>query len=398
MSEYKDSKGITHQAETLRDLANRQYLDDERKGREGAIRLQGAILAAQEEQVEIQRSRAAVESQHFAAEQQDRELTRDIQWLERCDDKGKLDYLVQKALNAYKSGSQDDLNSMRIRLQAHWSVLLLDKLTAGNADTAESQIVSATTRLSSMLPQLTTAKLAVDGARIRAKTAEGLLSVQPASEVGLFTQICFLAALIMPYLIWTEWKEGRPENCIVALAFGVILLFPSYLTWRKEARREAHKKLSDQQSAEVTKEFVAAESRFSIVLRDAVIHRDAWLRLAKRDYTDWIDAQLKEPDAIIDFCAVLEALQERYPPLCRVQFTTMSAVDLEVAFTPLRTQIFNLEYGDLMRYCAKAVIGKGKDPIAGQCFEALTKEPESAAQDLPPPLPTPPHLRPAARP
>ena len=329
MKDYRDSKGITHWTESGRDRADHQYVQD-------FVNAQ-RLLAAQEEQVAIQRSRAAAEDQHRKEDQKDRELTRDIQWLERSDAKGKLDFLVNKALiylifnSSGGSCKTVSWSFFEIGSDLEWSERLIAKNKSDNADPSCSRLISATDELIAIFHQLTREKLAMKGPKKLPKTLKDQ-SVQPA---GWFAG--FLAA--------------RSKN----------------------KRQQAHKNLLEQQFTDAKKEAMAAKGRFSSVLREAVMHRDTWLGLARHDNANWRGLRLKEPNATRAFGALIELVQKSYPPLCRIQLSTISARDLEAAFTPLRTQMSVVSDEDLLHFCKKAVLGNGGDPIAIQCFEELTR-------------------------
>ena len=398
MSDYKDRKGISHWTEWGSDAANFKYLKEERAARDELRRMQARMIAAQEEQAEVAREQAAQVKKEIESAEEDRAFTRDIQWLEHSDSKGRLEFLVKKELESghmkglllhyFRMWHNSRANSTMAELAAAFAQLVDAKKAAKSAEAQiEAQIGEQEAHLSALREAAHIWKISIVLLRVM--------------RLVLF---CVIFGVIIVVIRKTLMSSVGDPSWGSLLFKGLITVVGLWLananaSVRVYREKEAAVKLQEQKVADLKKQAFAAQSQFSTALQETAKHRDEMVRIFRRDFGDWLQAKLMEPKVNIGFPELIDSYQERYPSLCRVQLSSLPAEVLEAALEPLAQQAMQLateveSAREVVHFKISTEVGE----VNWEILRDLARMPESAQQAAPQPPPIPPLLTPPTPP
>jgi hypothetical protein len=371
---YYDNKGIKHNSEGARDQANRQYVRDEQAAARDIARLTREIAETEAKRLNLEKLRVINEAAHH-------EFTKDIQWLERSDPRGKLDFLVKKIMASE--------TKVDVLVEVIWSIVIKNTVAEEDVRRVREEFI-----------KLAKAKAELEDAKARARESQRKLI--PKKTPRNYGCSIILAVFGIPLLgascetLLKKYKEeGQIDGALLVTGFlgGILLLIALRFFGKRSQVPIDNKEELERELAGAEKELLTAESRFSGLFPEAVRLRDTMFVPARDATVSLLERRPMDYDITMCSQIAAEKVQADYPPLCRYQFTSASAAELEAAFKPLvglvKEKVMQYDFSQL----EDLLLGNEPDPVMKEGFKLLCAAPESSAQTAlsasppPPPLP-----------
>ena len=334
MSDYYDSKGLHHSSEMDRDSANRSYLNEERAARDNQTEILQQQARLQAEQLRVAECRAREQRAHderiedLAREQARREeshrqFTRDIQWLERSDTKGKFAFLATKVQSGFVETLARDISaSLGKSGLGEIFARAFNNFASANASLREAEA----------------ACLSAEGALAKAdKTIK-------ESNFGCVAFGCLPVAII--FAIWRVSavleKDGTDGGVKAGIICGIVVLVVVAFAFKQHADR----KKAQAELAEIAPSIpkVRKDVEIAITLREksrseATNYFTPWTEECRATILEATQRRFADGDAAKLLLDQIAAEQEQYPPLCRVDFSAIDRTTIEATISTLHKEV-----------------------------------------------------------
>jgi ribosomal protein L7/L12 len=339
MSDYYDSKGIRHTSQTDAEMANERYLREERSARDKATDFQQKqaelqaeqLRVAERQQMEQMMHNARVEAQMEQKAREEaihRQFTRDIQWLERSDPKGRFEFLTAKVQGEFVDTLADQV------FQAFAGFDSVKGNEKAILDSAFRELVAVNAKWEKADSALKALERELDTANKLVKN----------SNPGCAAFGCLPVAIIVAIgMVGTGLeKEGTTGGVIAGIICGIVVLGVIGAVFMQVAERKKGKT----QKAEVEpklpqarKEAEAAKGLRQKALLDTKSPFSAWIEASDRTIDELVHRFYEGGEARTALLEQVEAAQTQYPPLCRVDVTAIGSADVDKAIAPFQQAV-----------------------------------------------------------
>ena len=329
MSDNFDSKGVRHSTEWDRDRANEGYVREERDARDKQTELLQQQAELQTEQLRLAERQKLQQDLHnlemkglaiLKAEEEarHREFTKDIQWLERCDAKGRFDYLFKKARGRVVEALAECVLAE--------SGLVSSKMVAQRRRELEpplAQFWEANRAYTETSAELDLINKDLASAKKAATRDQGIM----LGCLGVGGVIVCL--LIIVGLFYDKTANIGAGICFLAIACVVILaIFTASSSKLKEAKESVAKQ------AELTPRLPKVQTKLNSLQPEREIARITAQKACREWGTDTAAGLSKGLEAAIGagtlaarLSEVVGEIEQEYPPLVRIDW---AALDLAI--------------------------------------------------------------------
>jgi large subunit ribosomal protein L7/L12 len=341
MSDYYDSKGIRHTSQTGAEMANERYLREERRARDKTEEFQRQQAELQAEQVRLaERQRldqmihnARVEAQLEEQAREEaihREYTRDIQWLERSDAKGKFEFVAGKVRGEF-------VDSMARRVFDAF-------VGAETANSTEKAVLDSTFRdLAEANDKWTQADITLKALEGELEKANKLVKGSNAGCVGFG---CLPFAIIFVWGTQMALQKGilPTKDWIGICIFLGCCLVVVFVVWTVleliQKKRGNTQKLAIEPKIGPAREKAEKAHRVrQKALLDAKLPFAAWSSAGSHSINELVEHSFKSGDAQTFLVELVTAAQSQYPPLCRVDTVGIDPAIVQEVSAPLQQTV-----------------------------------------------------------